>query len=347
MTMVNRSVAFVHIIKNAGSSIHAAIHSLDNTTSTLEPIAHRTLHQILFYAKETLQMPVAAINNLRVIAVVRNPFDRAVSMYSFLTTTACYDERIHVCNGSSLGHGRHYHLTFEEWTSYIYSPSFSIRRTLLPQHPLSIRLHLMGNQLDYLRPTEHDVNESDPNVRRFAARVKLGKSGGSNVANEAATAWMSTTALRENGMDDDWVLNDNGTGTRNGRLLIFRFEEMRTKLWPYLRREFGMVPPPEIVNKGVRIAPCAYYSPRSRDLVADASQRDLDAFGYKFKCTSCDGRCTWCRAESIRCPVAPHFHGANPLLINKTACVQAELRGDYKDPACTGIARRVGLYPQR
>ena len=48
MTMVNRSVAFVHIIKNAGSSINAAIHSLDNTTSTLEPIGHRTLHQILF-----------------------------------------------------------------------------------------------------------------------------------------------------------------------------------------------------------------------------------------------------------------------------------------------------------
>ena len=171
-------------------------------------------------------MPVAAINNLRVIAVVRNPFDRAVSMYSFLTTTACYDERIHVCNGTSLGHGRHYHLTFEEWTSYIYSPSFSIRH-LLPQHPLSIRLHLMGNQLDYLRPTEHDVNES-PKCAAASPCVSSWKSGGSNVANEAATAWMSTTALRENGMDDDWVLNDNGTGTRNGRLLIFRFEEMRT-----------------------------------------------------------------------------------------------------------------------
>ena len=145
MALFNRSVIFVHITKTGGGTVELALHQTAQQRKLRLQLtgAHRTLDGFI---AETRRMHMS-VEGLQTFTIVRNPWDRMVSTYSFFGRrpggARPSDALFEIQNRS-----------FDAWLRYIYSPAWPAHRTV---HHVNMLRHVFGNQLDWLGPDTHRV----------------------------------------------------------------------------------------------------------------------------------------------------------------------------------------------
>lgn len=77
---------FLHIPKNAGTSIRTALSTLDGTKTKFvsQTTKHETFEEFLTNWPERSSRPLQDIDEFRVLAVIRNPWDRFLSLHRYL-----------------------------------------------------------------------------------------------------------------------------------------------------------------------------------------------------------------------------------------------------------------------
>jgi len=127
MVSEKNKLIYVHISKTAGTSMHRYLKEIGDIK---HDTSHRTLKKILDLDPK--------YQNYRKFSIVRNPWDRILSLYTYHKSRKARDFLLHRNN-----------LEFNNWIKIIYKPEYKH----LTHHNLNVQLIHLGNQYDWL--TDH------------------------------------------------------------------------------------------------------------------------------------------------------------------------------------------------
>ena len=133
MSLLNNKYLFVHINKSGGGTI---TNNMKNNGETKITGIHRTLHDMLDIAKTKHNLD---INSIFTFTMVRNPFDRMLSMYLYYkkhNSKEFFSGNSHIDND------------FNNWIEYIYSDGFDRTRK---HGGVNVFNHCFCNQLNWLK----------------------------------------------------------------------------------------------------------------------------------------------------------------------------------------------------
>ncbi len=155
MALVKNKVIFVHINKSGGSFI---VHNINKNFKNTIGIGHRSLNDI--YKKYHPNMTT------RVATIVRNPYERMVSMYHFYKYATkdaygnYYPGAIADNTAAFFSLDEEDNKTFNNWIKYIYSDKFNRKNT---HSAINIFNYCYSNQLNWLMP----YNKNNITIFRF------------------------------------------------------------------------------------------------------------------------------------------------------------------------------------
>lgn len=131
--MINEKhkLLFVHISKTGGSSMHSYLRQIGGTK-------HDQLSTTL---KQNLDFDTK-YENYRKFSIVRNPWDRVLSAYSFYKSRKVTDFLLDK------------DIEFNDWIKIVYKP----KHKNLTHHKLSVQLLQIGNQYDWLTDHRNKIN---------------------------------------------------------------------------------------------------------------------------------------------------------------------------------------------
>lgn len=133
MSLLNDKYLFVHINKSGGGTI---THNMKTNGETKITGMHRTLYDMLRIAKAKYNLD---IDRLFTFTIVRNPFDRMLSLYLYYKKNNAYE----FFSGKS-----HIDNDFNRWIEYIYSEEFDRTRK---HSGVNVFNHCFCNQLNWLK----------------------------------------------------------------------------------------------------------------------------------------------------------------------------------------------------
>ena len=166
MSLLNNKYLFVHINKSGGGTI---TNNMKNNGETKITGMHRTLPDMLDIARTKHNLD---INNIFTFTMVRNPFDRMVSMYLYYKNKYKAPEFF---SGNPFIDD-----DFNNWIEYIYSEGFDRSRK---HGGVNVFNHCFCNQLNWLKdPTGKLMNvnkilkyENDEYDHLYSDILKLSK----------------------------------------------------------------------------------------------------------------------------------------------------------------------------
>jgi hypothetical protein len=141
MSLLNDKYLFVHINKSGGGTITNNMKTNGKTTITGK---HRSLNTMLSIAKDKYNLN---IDNLFIFTMIRNPFDRMLSMYLFYQTSKCN------CPEFYSGIPK-IDDDFNKWIEYIYSDKFNRTRM---HGDVNVFNHCFCNQLNWLKDSDGKI----------------------------------------------------------------------------------------------------------------------------------------------------------------------------------------------
>ena len=147
MSLLNDKFLFVHINKSGGAIITDNMKLNGNTKLTG---FHRPLKDMLFLAEKNFSLKK---ENLYIFTIVRNPWDRMLSMYLFyhknnFNSPEFFSTNLDIDNN------------FNSWIKYIYSNSFD--RTKI-HSGVNIYKYCFSNQLNWIK----DNNDDNININKI------------------------------------------------------------------------------------------------------------------------------------------------------------------------------------
>ncbi len=165
MSLLNNKYLFVHINKSGGAVITNNMKKNGDVKITGR---HRSLTQMLDIAKTKYALEK---DNLFIFTMVRNPFERMLSLYLFYNKDN-YNAPEFYSGNSEIDNN------FNNWIDYIYSNKFDRSRT---HSDVNIFTHCFSNQLNWLKDKngriikidlilQHESNEYD---KLFTSIMKL------------------------------------------------------------------------------------------------------------------------------------------------------------------------------
>jgi hypothetical protein len=167
MSLLNDKYLFVHINKSGGGVITDIFRRNGNTKITN---VHRSLKDMLKIAKEKYNIDR---NNLFILTIVRNPYDRMISMFFFYHKNHFNSPEFFSGNPSIDN-------DFNSWIKYIYSDNFDRNRK---HGEVNIFKYCFCNQLNWLKDDNEDLIKIDKILRYekneydelFGSIIKLSK----------------------------------------------------------------------------------------------------------------------------------------------------------------------------
>jgi FkbM family methyltransferase len=171
MSLLNNKYLFVHINKSGGGTI---TNNMKNNGETKITGMHRTLPDMLDIAKTKHSLD---INSIFTFTMVRNPFDRMLSMYLYYKkhdSKEFFSGKSHIDN------------EFNNWIEYIYSGEFDRTRK---HGGVNVFNHCFCNQLNWLKDYDGklmDINkilkyENNEYDHLYADILKLSKYDSSTI----------------------------------------------------------------------------------------------------------------------------------------------------------------------
>lgn len=167
MSLLNDKYLFVHINKSGGGVITDIFSRNGNTKITN---VHRSLKDMLKIAKEKYNIDR---NNLFILTIVRNPYDRMISIFFF------YHKK-HFNSPEFFSGNPSIDNDFNSWIKYIYSDNFDRNRK---HGEVNIFKYCFCNQLNWLKDDNEDLIKIDKILRYekneydelFGSIIKLSK----------------------------------------------------------------------------------------------------------------------------------------------------------------------------
>lgn len=150
MSLLNRKFLFVHINKSGGGVITNHMRDNGNTTITGK---HRSLTQMLQIAKQNYGIKS---EDLYIFTIVRNPWERMLSMYLFYHPNN-YNSPEFFSGKAEIDND------FNNWIKWIYSPEFNITRK---HGVINIRKFCFSNQLNWISNSKGEMYP-DVKIIRF------------------------------------------------------------------------------------------------------------------------------------------------------------------------------------
>jgi hypothetical protein len=148
MSLLNRKHLFVHINKSGGGVITKHMKRNGNTEITG---LHRSLGQMLQIAKQ-LKIDTT---KLQIFTIVRNPWERMLSMYLFYHPNN-YNAPEFFSGNSDIDND------FNKWISWIYSDEFPLTR----KHGIiNVLKYCFSNQLNWISDNSGNINENVKIIR--------------------------------------------------------------------------------------------------------------------------------------------------------------------------------------
>lgn len=141
MSLLNKKILFVHINKSCGGVITK---NFSKNGETLITNCHRTLIDMLNIAKNKYNIDK---NELFIFTIVRNPWERMLSMYLF------YHKNNYNCPEFFSG-DEHIDDDFNKWIQYIYSSKFDKTRI---HGGVNIFTHCFSNQLNWVKDSDNNI----------------------------------------------------------------------------------------------------------------------------------------------------------------------------------------------
>jgi hypothetical protein len=148
MSLLNRKHLFIHINKSGGGIITNHMKQNGKTEITGR---HRTLSQMLQIAKQ-LEID---ITKLKIFTVIRNPWERMLSMYLFYHPNN-YNAPEFFSGNDEIDND------FNKWISWIYSPEFPLIRK---HSSINIFRYCFNNQLNWITDNSGNINENVKIIR--------------------------------------------------------------------------------------------------------------------------------------------------------------------------------------
>jgi FkbM family methyltransferase len=149
MSLLNDKYLFVHINKSGGGVITNTF-ALNGNTKLND--MHRSLKDMLKIAKEKYNIDR---NKLFIITIVRNPYERMLSMYLFYHKNHFYSPEFFSGN-SDIDND------FNSWIIYIYSENFNRNRV---HGGVNIFKYCFCNQLNWIKDNNEDLIKIDKILR--------------------------------------------------------------------------------------------------------------------------------------------------------------------------------------
>jgi hypothetical protein len=149
MSLLNDKFLFVHINKSGGGVITDNMKKNGNTKITG---FHRSLEKMLSLAKEKHKLD---FNNLYTFTMVRNPFERMLSMYLFYHKNN-FNRQEFFSGNNEIDND------FNNWIEYIYSDKFDKNRI---HSDVNIFKYCFSNQLNWLKDKHGNLMKIDKILR--------------------------------------------------------------------------------------------------------------------------------------------------------------------------------------
>ena len=209
MSLLNRTYLFVHINKSCGGVI---TNNFEKNGLTEIKGYHRSLKDMLYIAENDLNL---SRKNLFIFTIVRNPWERMLSMYLFYHNNN-YNAQEFFSGDDNIDND------FNNWIEYIYSSSYD-----------KTRIHSCVNIFHYC----------------FSNQL-------------------------------NWIKDSNGNFIEN--VHIYKIEQL--DLHDFFKKKLNLV----YFDTDTRVHPTKhehyshYYNEKSKNLVCEHYQDDIDYFGYKF-----------------------------------------------------------------
>ena len=146
--LIEKQLLFIHINKSCGGVVTHNMHKNGKPKITGY---HRTLEDMVLRAKNELNI---SRDKLKMFTLVRNPFDRMVSMFEFYKSSQWAED--FCLNRNEL------RSDFNAWIKFIYSESFPKRKT---HSAINVFEHCFCNQLNWLKDLRGNL-ASDVEIHR-------------------------------------------------------------------------------------------------------------------------------------------------------------------------------------
>lgn len=151
MSLLNNKYLFVHINKSGGGVVTSNFSKNGNVKITGK---HRSLKDMLKIAKEKHNIDR---DKLFIFTIVRNPYERMLSMYLFYTLDHNGNNSPEFFSGNS-----EIDNDFNKWIEYIYSDNFDRNRK---HSGVNIFKYCFSNQLNWLKDDNENLIEIDKILR--------------------------------------------------------------------------------------------------------------------------------------------------------------------------------------
>lgn len=139
MSLLNNKYLFVHINKSGGGTI---TNNMKLNGETKITGFHRTLQDMLSIAKNKHNLD---IDDIFTFTMVRNPFDRMISMYLYYKKHNAYE---------FFSRNPHIDNDFNNWIGYIYSREYDRTRN---HGGVNVFNHCFSNQLNWLKDNNGEL----------------------------------------------------------------------------------------------------------------------------------------------------------------------------------------------
>lgn len=144
MALFNRKYLFVHINKSCGGIITT---NLEKNGLTEIRDKHRSLKDMLYIAENDIKL---SRKNLFMFTIVRNPWERMVSLYFFYHKNN-YNAPEFFSGDDKIDNN------FNNWIDYIYSPSYDKRKN---HSCVNIFKYCFSNQLNWVKDSNNNIIEN-------------------------------------------------------------------------------------------------------------------------------------------------------------------------------------------
>jgi hypothetical protein len=142
MALIDDKYLFIHINKSGGGFIMKNIEK--NLSSDMKLTgSHRSLNDFINLTKSQYNI---CRENIHVFTIVRNPWDRMLSLYLYYKT---HNASEFFSNDNNINSD------FKRWIKYIYSDNFDRRRI---HSSVNIFNYCFSNQLNWLRDSKGNIN---------------------------------------------------------------------------------------------------------------------------------------------------------------------------------------------